>query len=147
MEARRAHRAADGARAFHRSLPPRQPSDPSRGRSLGQRYCFEKGAAKSYGNPGFADVWKQGYFAFEYKKKKKNLGEALKQLSQYAWKTLPIRGLLISAKRQLKRPFHTKHRLNTLVTKCYRYAPGTERNAHGKNGGYLSVIGLPFDIS
>jgi type II restriction/modification system DNA methylase subunit YeeA len=51
----------------------------------GKRYCFEKGAAKSYGNPGFADVWKQGYFAFEYKKKKKNLGEALKQLSQYAW--------------------------------------------------------------
>lgn len=50
----------------------------------GKRYCFEKGAAKSYGNPGFADVWKQGYFAFEYKKKKKNLGEALKQLSQYA---------------------------------------------------------------
>ncbi|HXN88944.1 MAG TPA: DNA methyltransferase [Methylocella sp.] len=51
----------------------------------GKRYCFEKGAAKSYGNPGFADVWKQGYFAFEYKKKKKSLGEALKQLSQYAW--------------------------------------------------------------
>jgi type II restriction/modification system DNA methylase subunit YeeA len=51
----------------------------------GQNYCFEKGALKSSGNPGFADVWKKGYFAFEYKKKKKNLGEALKQLSQYAW--------------------------------------------------------------
>ncbi len=51
----------------------------------GERFCFEKGALKSSGNPGFADVWKRGYFAFEYKKKKKNLGEALKQLSQYAW--------------------------------------------------------------
>ncbi len=51
----------------------------------GERYCFEKGALKSSGNDGFADVWKKGYFAFEYKKKKKNLNEALKQLSQYAW--------------------------------------------------------------
>ena len=51
----------------------------------GQNYCFEKGALKSSGNPGFADVWKKGYFAIEYKKKKKNLCEALKQLSQYAW--------------------------------------------------------------
>ena len=51
----------------------------------GERYCFEKGALKSSGKPGFADVWKKGYFAFEYKKKWKNLGEALKQLSQYAW--------------------------------------------------------------
>ncbi len=44
-----------------------------------------RGALKSSGTPGFADVWKQGHFGFEYKKKKKNLGEALKQLSQYAW--------------------------------------------------------------
>ena len=51
----------------------------------GEHYCFEKGAPKSSGTPGFADVWKQGYFGFEYKKKKKSLGEALKQLSQYAW--------------------------------------------------------------
>jgi hypothetical protein len=43
----------------------------------GERYCFEKGALKSSGTPGFADVWKKGHFAFEYKKKKKSLGEAL----------------------------------------------------------------------
>ena len=55
------------------------------GESSGERYCFEKGALKSSGTPGFADVWKKGHFAFEYKKKKKSLGEALKQLSQYAW--------------------------------------------------------------
>ncbi len=59
--------------------------DPIADDPTGERYCFEKGALKSSGTPGFADVWKKGFFAFEYKKKKKNLGEALKQLSQYAW--------------------------------------------------------------
>lgn len=58
---------------------------PAEADPTGEEYCFEKGALKSSGNPGFADVWKRGHFAFEYKKKKKNLGEALKQLSQYAW--------------------------------------------------------------
>src|SRR5580700_2198938 len=28
----------------------------------GERYCFEKGALKSSGRPGFADVWKKGHF-------------------------------------------------------------------------------------
>ena len=32
---------------------------------------------------GFADVWKKGCFAFEYKGKKKNLDEAYKQLLRY----------------------------------------------------------------
>jgi hypothetical protein len=49
----------------------------------GEWYCFEKGAMKSTGNPGFADVWKKGFFAWEYKKKKRNLNEALGQLSKY----------------------------------------------------------------
>jgi len=51
---------------------------PAEADPTGEDYCFEKGALKSSGNPGFADVWKRGHFAFEYKKKKKNLGEALK---------------------------------------------------------------------
>jgi hypothetical protein len=51
----------------------------------GERYCFEKGAMKSTGNPGWADVWKKGFFAFEYKKRKKNLKEAQDQLARYAW--------------------------------------------------------------
>jgi hypothetical protein len=50
----------------------------------GRDYCFEEGALKS-SVPGFADVWKKGYFAFEYKKKNRILGEALKQLSQSVW--------------------------------------------------------------
>jgi len=32
---------------------------------------------------GFADVWKKGYFGWEYKGKKKNLAEAYKQLLRY----------------------------------------------------------------
>lgn len=58
---------------------------PAAGDPTGESYCFEKGALKSTGTPGFADVWKRGYFAWEYKKKKKNLGEALGQLSKYVW--------------------------------------------------------------
>jgi hypothetical protein len=30
-------------------------------------------------------VWKKGFFAFEYKKRKKNLKEAQDQLARYAW--------------------------------------------------------------
>src|ERR1039457_1823380 len=33
---------------------------------------------------GFADVWKKGCFAWEYKGKKKNLDEAYKQLLRYS---------------------------------------------------------------
>src|SRR5207249_1708569 len=32
---------------------------------------------------GFADVWKMGFFAWEYKGKKKNLDEAYRQLLRY----------------------------------------------------------------
>lgn len=32
---------------------------------------------------GWADVWKQSYFTFEYKATPRNLGEALKQLMTY----------------------------------------------------------------
>ncbi|MBZ5503874.1 MAG: class I SAM-dependent DNA methyltransferase [Acidobacteriia bacterium] len=53
-------------------------SDPS-----GAEYTFEKGAAKSGGGQGWADVWKQGYFGWEYKGKRKNLDEAYTQLLQY----------------------------------------------------------------
>ena len=49
----------------------------------GDFYTFERGAAKVGGGDGFADVWWQGRFAIEYKRKKKNLGEAYNQLLQY----------------------------------------------------------------
>lgn len=47
-------------------------------------YCFERGASRTGAGHGWADVWKQGYFAFEYKANGKNLDTALKQLMTYA---------------------------------------------------------------
>jgi len=49
----------------------------------GSTYTFEKGAKKAAGGDGFADVWKRGYFAWEYKRKHKDLDEAYQQLLQY----------------------------------------------------------------
>jgi type II restriction/modification system DNA methylase subunit YeeA len=47
-------------------------------------YCFERGATRTGAGQGWADVWKQYHFAFEYKATRRNLGEALKQLMTYA---------------------------------------------------------------
>ncbi len=47
-------------------------------------YAFEKGANRATGGRGWADVWKRGRFALEYKKRHANLGAALKQLLNYA---------------------------------------------------------------
>ena len=46
----------------------------------GEYYCFERGARKEGGGDGWADVWKRGHFAWEYKGKHANLDEALIQL-------------------------------------------------------------------
>lgn len=46
-------------------------------------YAFEKGATKTGGGDGWADVWKRGCFGWEYKGKRKDLGAALKQLKLY----------------------------------------------------------------
>jgi type II restriction/modification system DNA methylase subunit YeeA len=50
----------------------------------GAWYCFERGAAKTGGGEGWADVWRKGAFAWEYKGKHKDLSAALKQLQLYA---------------------------------------------------------------
>lgn len=49
----------------------------------GDSYAFEKGAEKTSGGDGWADVWKRGHFAWEYKGKKKDLQAAYKQLLDY----------------------------------------------------------------
>ncbi|HEX5268989.1 MAG TPA: type IIL restriction-modification enzyme MmeI, partial [Gemmataceae bacterium] len=49
----------------------------------GEWYTFEKNVAKTEGGKGFADVWMQGKFGWEYKGKHKDLKEAYKQLLQY----------------------------------------------------------------
>lgn len=50
----------------------------------GEWYCFERGASKTIGGDGWADVWKRGHFGWEYKGKRKNLDLAFAQLQQYA---------------------------------------------------------------
>jgi type II restriction/modification system DNA methylase subunit YeeA len=54
-------------------------SDPT-----GETYAFERGATKTTGGEGWADVWKRGCFAWEYKGKRKDLKTAYAQLQQYA---------------------------------------------------------------
>jgi hypothetical protein len=49
----------------------------------GTWFAFEKGANKTTGKDGFADVWKRHYFAWEYKGKHANLDKAYQQLQQY----------------------------------------------------------------
>lgn len=47
-------------------------------------YCFERGAKKSSGKDGWADVWKRNHFAWENKKPGRDLDKALKQLTDYS---------------------------------------------------------------
>lgn len=49
----------------------------------GSWYAFEKGAEKFEGGGGFADVWKRGFFGWEYKGKGKDLKAAYSQLVGY----------------------------------------------------------------
>lgn len=53
----------------------------------GEFYAFERGAIKTAGptggSKGWADVWKKGHFAWEYKKPRANLTTAYEQLLQY----------------------------------------------------------------
>lgn len=49
----------------------------------GASFTFEAGADKQSGGHGWADVWKKGYFAFEYKGKHADLDKAYAQLQQY----------------------------------------------------------------
>ncbi|MBW4039275.1 MAG: class I SAM-dependent DNA methyltransferase [Acidobacteria bacterium] len=50
---------------------------------IGTSYTYEKRVAKTGGGQGFADVWKRGYFAWEYKSKGGDLKAAYKQLNEY----------------------------------------------------------------
>lgn len=54
-----------------------EPADP-------EAYCFERGLRKTGGSSGWADVWKRGCFAWEYKAPGRDLAAALRQLMTYA---------------------------------------------------------------
>lgn len=49
----------------------------------GESFTFEAGATKQKGGQGWADVWKKGFFGWEYKGKHANLDKAYQQLLQY----------------------------------------------------------------
>ena len=49
----------------------------------GTHYTFEKGARKTSGAGGWADVWLRRHFAWEYKGKHKDLTAAYRQIQQY----------------------------------------------------------------
>jgi len=51
---------------------------------VGDWYAFERGASKTTGARGWADVWKRDHFAWEYKRKGRDLDAAFVQLQQYA---------------------------------------------------------------
>ncbi|TGE01483.1 class I SAM-dependent DNA methyltransferase [Methylobacterium nonmethylotrophicum] len=57
---------------------PTPSSDPT-----GSTYCFERGALKTTGGKGWADVWKRGHFGWEYKGKGADLQAAFAQLQKY----------------------------------------------------------------
>src|SRR5512141_135717 len=49
----------------------------------GTSFTFEAGVDKQHGGHGWADVWKKGFFGWEYKGKHANLDKAYDQLLQY----------------------------------------------------------------
>ena len=60
------------------SVPTPNEADPT-----GEFHAFEKGAGKLDGGDGFADVWRRGFFAWEYKGKRKDLAAAYRRLVDY----------------------------------------------------------------
>ncbi|MEK7457224.1 MAG: DNA methyltransferase [Pseudomonadota bacterium] len=58
--------------------------DPVSDDPKGEWFTFEKGASKTSGGEGWADVWRKGCFAWEYKGRHANLDKANSQLLQYA---------------------------------------------------------------
>jgi type II restriction/modification system DNA methylase subunit YeeA len=58
--------------------------DPVSADPQGDWFTFEKGASKTTGGDGWADVWRKESFAWEYKGKHANLQKAFAQLQQYS---------------------------------------------------------------
>ena len=56
---------------------------PAEADPTGASFCFEKGGEKLGGGNGFADVWKKGFFGWEYKGAGKDLRSAYCQLLTY----------------------------------------------------------------
>ncbi len=85
MECRHPHRAFRCPPAFPRPLrSPRSPPPHTEIDEIGASYTYEKRVTKAgTGEQGFADVWKRGWFAWEYKSKGGDLKRAYRQLNEY----------------------------------------------------------------
>lgn len=59
-------------------------SEPIAADPKGEWFTFEKGAPKTGGGDGWADVWRRGCFAWEYKGRAANLDKAFDQLLRYS---------------------------------------------------------------
>ena len=60
-----------------------QQPHPAAADPTGDAFTFEKHVSQTKGGKGFADVWKRGYFGWEYKGKHKDLKAAYLQLNDY----------------------------------------------------------------
>lgn len=58
--------------------------DPITADKTGEWFTFEKGVSKTSGGKGWADVWRERCFGWEYKGKHKDLDAALRQLLNYS---------------------------------------------------------------
>lgn len=56
---------------------------PAAADQTGETFAFEKHVSTDDDGKGFADVWKRGYFGWEYKGKHRDLAAAYRQLSRY----------------------------------------------------------------
>ena len=56
---------------------------PAEADPTGDWFTFERGAEKHGGGDGWADVWKRGFFGWEYKGKGKDLKDAYLKLPGY----------------------------------------------------------------
>ena len=67
----------------------------------GTHFTFEAGATKQRGSQGWADVWKKGFFAWEYKGRHRDLTAAYQQLLQYRESLLNPPLLIVSDMKEI----------------------------------------------
>ena len=102
----------------------------------GSHYTFERGARKTDGGEGWADVWKKGFFGWEYKGKRKDLAAAYRQLLQYH-EALDSPPLLVVC--DLDR-FEVHTKFTNAATKVYAF----DLKGLGRDPAHLDVLRRVF---
>jgi len=93
-------------------------STPAEADPSGQGFVFEAGATKQGGGRGWADVWKKGYFAWEYKGKGKDLGKAYQQLLKYRESLQNPPLLVVSDMEQIQIHTNFTNTVKQVITLC-----------------------------